>query len=167
MFGQGLGRSSDSAGGGGAVDRDAHVYLVGGGIASLAAAAFLIRDGDVLGHRIIILEELNRLGGSVATILAHDARGAVGELSRLTAHAALSNKSAMTTAWPRISWPSIFRSCPFLIIAIASKPAKVRRAVWKLPKPSPGRTRRLIRRWSCSTMLLRYLHCRRQVRRDS
>src|SRR5580698_3429189 len=26
-------------------------------------------------------------------------------------------------------------------------------------EPSPGRTRRLIRRWSCSTMLLRYLHC--------
>ena len=44
-----------------------------------------------------------RADGSVATILAHDARGAVGELSRLTAHAALSNKSAMTTAWPRIS----------------------------------------------------------------
>jgi hypothetical protein len=30
-------------------------------------------------------------------------RGGGGELSRLTAHAALSNKSAMTTAWPRIS----------------------------------------------------------------
>jgi hypothetical protein len=43
------------------------------------------------------------VAGSVATILAHDARGAVGESARLTAHAALSNKSAMTTAWPRIS----------------------------------------------------------------
>ena len=30
-------------------------------------------------------------------------RGGGGELSRLTAHATLSNKSAMTTAWPRIS----------------------------------------------------------------
>ena len=28
---------------------DVQFYLVGGGIASLAAAAFLIRDGDVLG----------------------------------------------------------------------------------------------------------------------
>jgi oleate hydratase len=65
MFRQGSSPGSDSAGGGGAVDRDAHVYLVGGGIASLAAAAFLIRDGDVLGHRIIILEELDRLGGSL------------------------------------------------------------------------------------------------------
>ncbi|AOH83142.1 oleate hydratase [Sphingomonas panacis] len=40
-------------------------YLVGGGIASLAAAAFLIRDGDVPGHDITILEESDRLGGSL------------------------------------------------------------------------------------------------------
>ena len=43
------------------------------------------------------------LTGSVATILAHDARGRWASSARLTAHAALSNKSAMTTAWPRIS----------------------------------------------------------------
>ena len=41
------------------------VYLVGGGIASLAAAAFMIRDGDIPGHKITILEELDRLGGSL------------------------------------------------------------------------------------------------------
>ena len=41
------------------------VYLVGGGIASLAAAAFLIRDGDILGHNITILEKLDVLGGSL------------------------------------------------------------------------------------------------------
>lgn len=41
------------------------VYLVGGGIASLAAAAFLIRDGHVAGHNITIVEELDRLGGSL------------------------------------------------------------------------------------------------------
>ena len=40
-------------------------YLVGGGIASMAAAAFMIRDGDLLGHNITILEELDRLGGSL------------------------------------------------------------------------------------------------------
>lgn len=43
----------------------AKVYLVGGGIASLAAAAFMIRDGDILGRNITILEELNVLGGSL------------------------------------------------------------------------------------------------------
>jgi oleate hydratase len=41
------------------------VYLVGGGITSLAAAVFLIRDANVLGHNITILEELDRLGGSL------------------------------------------------------------------------------------------------------
>ena len=40
-------------------------YLVGGGIASLAAAAFLIRDGHVPGHNITIFETLDRLGGSL------------------------------------------------------------------------------------------------------
>ena len=41
------------------------VYLVGSGIASLAAAVFMIRDGDIPGHRITILEELKQIGGSL------------------------------------------------------------------------------------------------------
>ena len=41
------------------------VYLVGGGIASMAAAAFMIRDGDVFGQNITILEESDRVGGSL------------------------------------------------------------------------------------------------------
>ena len=40
-------------------------YLVGGGIASLAAAAFLIRDGHVRGCDIVILEALDQPGGSL------------------------------------------------------------------------------------------------------
>ena len=47
------------------VDDKAHIYLVGGGIASLAAAAFFIRDGDVLGRDITILEESGKIGGSL------------------------------------------------------------------------------------------------------
>ncbi len=43
----------------------AKIYLVGGGIASLSAAAFMIRDGDILGHNITILEELGTIGGSL------------------------------------------------------------------------------------------------------
>src|SRR3984885_12776669 len=46
-------------------DNDAKVYLVGGGIASLAAAAFLIRDGNIPGHNITILEESRKIGGSL------------------------------------------------------------------------------------------------------
>ena len=44
---------------------DTKTYLIGGGIASLAAAAFLIRDADIPGHNIVILEQLDRLGGSL------------------------------------------------------------------------------------------------------
>jgi len=40
-------------------------FLVGGGIASLAAAAFLIRDADFPGENIHILEELPVPGGSM------------------------------------------------------------------------------------------------------
>ncbi|MBY9080887.1 oleate hydratase [Paenibacillus sp. HN-1] len=40
------------------------VYLVGGGIASLAAAAFLVRDCDFPGSGIHVIEELHILGGS-------------------------------------------------------------------------------------------------------
>ncbi|HET9172283.1 MAG TPA: oleate hydratase [Actinospica sp.] len=41
--------------------------LVGGGIASLAAAAFLIRDAGVPGHRIRILEAADRPGGALCS----------------------------------------------------------------------------------------------------
>ncbi len=53
----GRGRDSDRAA--------TKVYLVGGGIASLAAAVFLIRDDDVLGRNITVLEELDKIGGSL------------------------------------------------------------------------------------------------------
>lgn len=42
-----------------------HAYLLGGGIGSLAAAAFLIRDGHMPGENIHIYESLERLGGSM------------------------------------------------------------------------------------------------------
>jgi oleate hydratase len=45
--------------------KKAQVWLVGGGIASMAAAVFLIRDAAVLGERIHILEQLNLEGGSL------------------------------------------------------------------------------------------------------
>jgi oleate hydratase len=46
-------------------DRESVTYLVGGGIASLAAAVFLIRDGSIPGHTITIIEESSRIGGSL------------------------------------------------------------------------------------------------------
>ena len=40
-------------------------YPIGAGIASLAAAAFMIRDGDVLGCNITILGETDKVAGSL------------------------------------------------------------------------------------------------------
>ena len=40
-------------------------YLVGGGIGSLAAAAFMIRDGGLPGGSISILEASPIMGGSL------------------------------------------------------------------------------------------------------
>ena len=40
-------------------------WFVGSGLAGLAGAAFLIRDGGVAGERITILEELHVPGGAL------------------------------------------------------------------------------------------------------
>lgn len=40
-------------------------YLVGGGIAAMAAAAFMIRDGDVIGRNVTLFEKLDTPGGSL------------------------------------------------------------------------------------------------------
>ncbi len=45
--------------------KTAKAYLVGGGIGSLAAAAFMIRDGGVAGGNISIFEAASVLGGSL------------------------------------------------------------------------------------------------------
>ncbi|QDR79795.1 oleate hydratase [Sporomusa termitida] len=44
-------------------------YLVGSGLASLAAACFLVRDGQMKGERIHVLEELNIAGGACDGII--------------------------------------------------------------------------------------------------
>ncbi len=40
-------------------------YLIGGGIGSLSAAAFLIRDGHMPGRNIHVIEQLDVFGGSM------------------------------------------------------------------------------------------------------
>lgn len=48
-------------------------HIVGGGLAGMAAAVFLIRDGQMKGERIHIYEELDLPGGSLdGTIVPHD-----------------------------------------------------------------------------------------------
>jgi oleate hydratase len=56
---------TDATGNTGARAAETNLYLIGGGIASLAAAVFLIRDGDIPGHKITIFEQLEHLGGSL------------------------------------------------------------------------------------------------------
>jgi oleate hydratase len=48
-----------------AMTEQKNAYLVGGGIGSLAAAAFMIRDGDMPGKNMTIYEKLAVLGGSL------------------------------------------------------------------------------------------------------
>lgn len=45
--------------------RDKHVWYVGGGLASLASAVFMIRDGGVPGSQITILEKSSLPGGAL------------------------------------------------------------------------------------------------------
>jgi oleate hydratase len=47
------------------MSKDLNAYLLGGGIGSLAAAAFMIRDGGLPGKNIFILEAGSLLGGSL------------------------------------------------------------------------------------------------------
>lgn len=47
------------------MNKNSKAYLIGGGIGSLAAAAFMIRDGGVPGGNISILEATSLLGGSL------------------------------------------------------------------------------------------------------
>ena len=58
-------------------DDHSAIYLIGGGIASLAAAAFFVRDGDVRGQDITIFEESGKFGGSLdaAGGAEHEAKG--------------------------------------------------------------------------------------------
>ena len=49
---------------------EARAYLVGGGIGSLSAAAFMIRDGGMMGSNITIFESMPVLGGSLGSMAA-------------------------------------------------------------------------------------------------
>lgn len=60
---QGAAQSRNGAPDGGREEMKA--YLVGGGIASLAGAVYLIRDGHLSGKHIRIFEETDLTGGSL------------------------------------------------------------------------------------------------------
>jgi tetratricopeptide (TPR) repeat protein len=80
--------------------------------------------------------------------------------SSRSAYAANPNTLLTAATWPKTSPFAAPAICPFLMMFIISYPCKVRQAVSKEKKPNPGFTRRLMKRWSCSIRLLRYLTCR-------
>jgi oleate hydratase len=53
----------------GTVGENASCYIVGGGLASLASAAYLLREGAVGGEQICIFEEAGQMGGSLDAVL--------------------------------------------------------------------------------------------------
>ena len=56
---------------------------------------------------------------------------------------------------------------PLRIMLTASIPCSVRHAVTSEPYPFASHVRFFTVRWSCSTTLLRYLHCRKRTRRGN
>ena len=76
-------------------------------------------------------------------------------------YAANPNTLWISCVCPTTSPFAIHRACPLRSACMISMPRKVRHAVVNRLKPSIGRVRRLMNRWSCSMMLFRYLHWRR------
>ena len=66
----------------------------------------------------------------------------------------------MNATCPMTSPCSTSRICPLRIMCMSSYPCNVFHAVSAEKKPRPGLTLRLMKRWSYSTMLLRYFTCR-------
>ena len=100
-------------------------YLIGGGIGSLAAAAFMIRDGAIPGENILILEARPMMGGSLdgagdpktgyslrgGRMLTTDNYECTWDLFKtipsltLRAHQCLKRPSSSTTRTRRTPWP--------------------------------------------------------------
>ena len=76
-------------------------------------------------------------------------------------YAANPNTLWISCVCPTTSPFAIHRACPLRSACMISMPRKVRHAVVNRLKPSIGRVRCLMNRWSCSMMLFRYLHWRR------
>ena len=76
-------------------------------------------------------------------------------------YAANPNTLWISCVCPTTSPFAIHRACPLRSACMISMPRKVRHAVVNRLKPSIGRVRSLMNRWSCSMMLFRYLHWRR------
>jgi oleate hydratase len=83
------------------------VWLVGGGIASMAAAAFLIRDAGFPGSRIHILEQLGLEGGSLDGALSPVQSGYVTRGGRMLEEEAYQTLWNLLESIPSLEDPNI------------------------------------------------------------
>jgi len=78
--------------------KQAHLWIVGGGIAGMATAAFAIRDAGVPGENIHILEELGHVGGAMDAMDSPAIRGAM-----VTRGARMFDEEAYQLTWDLFS----------------------------------------------------------------
>jgi len=78
--------------------KKAHLWIVGGGIAGMATAAFAIRDAGVPGENIHILEELGHVGGAMDAMDSPAIRGAM-----VTRGARMFDEEAYQLTWDLFS----------------------------------------------------------------
>src|SRR5580704_14418624 len=87
--------------------RRGDVWLVGGGIASMSAAAFLIRDAGLQGSRIHILEQLGIEGGSLDGALSPAQSGYVTRGGRMLEEEAYQTLWNLLESIPSLEDPDI------------------------------------------------------------
>src|SRR5580698_3244085 len=87
--------------------RRGDVWLVGGGIASMAAAAFLIRDANFPGPRIHILEQLGIEGGSLDGALSPVQAGYVTRGGRMLEEEAYQTLWNLLESIPSLEDPNV------------------------------------------------------------
>ncbi|XHR98447.1 oleate hydratase [Sphingomonas sp. DBB INV C78] len=87
--------------------RQSHAWLVGGGIASLAAATYLIRDIGLPGANIHILEESHRAGGALDGALSSAEKGYVTRGGRMLDEQAYPSLWNLLETIPSIAEPGI------------------------------------------------------------
>lgn len=84
---------------------DKQVYLIGGGIATMAAAAYLIRDANFNGKNIHVIEGMKILGGSNDGIGTNE-KGFVARGGRMLNEETYENFWELFASIPSLEWPN-------------------------------------------------------------
>ncbi|MEI5990649.1 antigen [Enterococcus termitis] len=84
---------------------DKQVYLIGGGIATMAAAAYLIRDANFSGKNIHVIEGMKILGGSNDGIGTNE-KGFVARGGRMLNEETYENFWELFDSIPSLEWPN-------------------------------------------------------------